>query len=246
MLRKYLQERNKNNSIRINDNVSLNTISPLPANISISKIATFLRTNIPASFLGCVDGVYIVHLTDFDKRNINALYKDNAIYVTNKQSSEQDLLDDIVHELAHAIEEKFEKMVYSDGALSLEFRQKRSTLWDRLKDRGHEPSHIGRQRFVDVEYDRELDEWFFNNLGYENLQKIGNDLFASPYGVTSLREYWANGFENYILGGKEKVRSSSPSLFEKIEDVMSFTEEYHYQGAGIYTNKDRMERSIEE
>jgi len=46
-------------------------------------------------------------------------------------------------------------------------------------------------------------------------------LFYSPYAITSLREYWANGFENYLLGDRERLKDLSPILFRKVEEIIS-------------------------
>ncbi len=37
-------------------------------------------------------------------RSFNSVYEDGAIYITNDQDDELDMVDDIVHEAAHAIE----------------------------------------------------------------------------------------------------------------------------------------------
>jgi hypothetical protein len=38
-------------------------------------------------------------------------------------------------------------------------------------------------------------------------------LFVSPYGATSLQEYFANGFEKYYLGESKAVKDISPVLY---------------------------------
>jgi len=38
-------------------------------------------------------------------------------------------------------------------------------------------------------------------------------LFASPYGATSLKEYFANGFEKFYLGETRLVKATSPVLY---------------------------------
>ena len=44
-------------------------------------------------------------------------------------------------------------------------------------------------------------------------------LFASPYGATSLREYFANGFEKYFLGEAQHVKEVSPMLYNILNTV---------------------------
>jgi Mlc titration factor MtfA (ptsG expression regulator) len=46
-------------------------------------------------------------------------------------------------------------------------------------------------------------------------------LFVSPYGATSLQEYFANGFEKYFLENPRAVRDISPVLYRKIEEIIN-------------------------
>ena len=46
-------------------------------------------------------------------------------------------------------------------------------------------------------------------------------LFVSPYGATSIHEYFANGFENYFLENPDTVRDISPVLYKKIEEIIN-------------------------
>jgi len=45
-------------------------------------------------------------------------------------------------------------------------------------------------------------------------------LFYSPYAATSLREYFANGFENYFLKNKIYLKKISLNLYNKIEELI--------------------------
>ena len=40
------------------------------------------------------------------RKDTNAAYENGAIYIINVQDSAMDMADDIVHEIAHAVEEK--------------------------------------------------------------------------------------------------------------------------------------------
>ena len=70
-------------------------------------------------------------------------------------------------------------------------------------------------------YNFKFDEFMYNNIGYDKLRTLSSSLFYSPYAITSLREYWANGFENYLLGDREKLRDLSPVLYAKITNVLN-------------------------
>jgi len=53
--------------------------------------------------------------------------------------------------------------------------------------------------------------------------------------VTSINEYFANGFENYFLRDKKYLKNISPVLYNKINNIM---EEYEmsYNNEGEYRN----------
>ena len=46
-------------------------------------------------------------------------------------------------------------------------------------------------------------------------------LINSPYAITSLREYFANGFEAYFLDvdNRNSLKNTSPVLYEKIANL---------------------------
>jgi len=48
-------------------------------------------------------------------------------------------------------------------------------------------------------------------------------LFVSPYAATSLREYFAIGFEEYHLKDRVYLKKISPKLYFKIEELLELT-----------------------
>jgi hypothetical protein len=47
-------------------------------------------------------------------------------------------------------------------------------------------------------------------------------LFLSPYGATSLREYFSNAFEGYFLNDeKEYVKKISPAVYNKLDKLFN-------------------------
>jgi hypothetical protein len=57
------------------------------------------------------------------------------------------------------------------------------------------------------------------------LRTLTSDLFYSPYAITALKEYWANGFENYFLQDRAKLKSLSPVLYQKIKNLVDSKKE---------------------
>ena len=59
--------------------------------------------------------------------------------------------------------------------------------------------------------------FFYDEIGYPTLGIYTSSLFYSPYGCTSLREYFANGFEAYFMREEiGRLKRISPVLYNKI------------------------------
>ena len=75
--------------------------------------------------------------------------------------------------------------------------------------------------FLNPDYSREFDEFLYKKVGYPLLRTITQGLFYSPYAATSLREYFANGFENlHIKKDYNYLQIMSPVLYYKIENLL--------------------------
>jgi len=189
---------------------------PFEKKINLEYIKNKIETLIPEHFLDNVDGFFVGYVEEFfhGNREYNAMYKDGAIYLSPDQDDERDLLDDILHEVAHAVEKTNEDKIYGDGRLSREFLAKRKHLYYLLGDKEY-----GIEAYDNPEYDYEFDQHLYKNIGYNSLRGISAELFYSPYAITALREYWANGFENYLLGSRGKLKEISPVLYQKIDSL---------------------------
>ena len=152
---------------------------------------------------------------DFLKdREVQAMYQNSSIFITNEQDDEEDLLDDIVHEISHSLEEVRSDLLYSDGRMEKEFIEKRKKLYSLLSTEGVE---CELSWFLNPEYDEAFDMFLYKVVGYPLLSMIGSSVFYSPYGVTSLREYYANGFEAfYCYGEVSFIEKYCPVLYSKL------------------------------
>ena len=52
---------------------------------------------------------------------MNAMYSDGALYISNVQDNNEDMKDDIVHEISHAVEERYKDIAYEEGATKIGF-----------------------------------------------------------------------------------------------------------------------------
>ena len=70
------------------------------------------------------------------------------------------------------------------------------------------------------EYTNNFDNVLYFDIGYAVLTPISMNLFYSPYAITSLREYFANGFEAfYFHKDHDKLLRISPVLYTKLEKL---------------------------
>ena len=186
--------------------------------VDVEKVVSRLESLIPTQLLGEIEMIIIGHFDEFEERNINAFYKDGALHITNLQMDEEDLLEDMVHETAHAVEVAYGQEIYADAKIKDEFLMKREHLYNLLWSAGHKAP---KKLFMDPEYDPEFDEFLLKDIGYDKLSAIVTGLFISPYAPTSLREYFATGFAEFYLNPNEHtfLKQLTPALYNKLEKI---------------------------
>jgi len=190
----------------------------LTNNIDLEKLIHSIETLMPKPPPDLIKKISIENNPAFEKRKINALYNNGILYLSNNQDNLNDMLDDIIHEYAHALEEKYAEEIYSDQIIKEEFLAKREYLESHLRSYGFNTS---RYDFMNIHFDLKLDNFLLNVVGYERFKKITNyGLFINPYAATSLREYFATGFEEYILGDHQELKGISPKLYIKIMSLL--------------------------
>tara|TARA_R110000744_G_scaffold143270_1_gene255103 strand:+ start:5122 stop:5814 length:693 start_codon:yes stop_codon:yes gene_type:complete len=192
---------------------------PFASEVDIQTVINLIESKIPAEIFNEIDTIMVGIFDFLEERELEALYKDGAIYISNSLSTSRDLLENILHETAHSLENALGHFIYGDYRLMREFLGKRDALERMLNSHGYQTQDLN---FKEVEYDKELDDFLYKEVGYPKLQSLTFGLISNPYAFTSLREYWASGFENYILGTKENLKDISPQLFNKIEGVFTY------------------------
>lgn len=167
-----------------------------------------------------INGIEFTKTDDMKKRDIQGKVANNVIYVSDNQSDPQDVLEDIYHELGHVVSGVHEYDIYQDNKLEHEFMSKRKRVANELK-------HSIAPDSVEIElmkqnpnYVREVDTFLYREIGYDQLRNYTDGIFLSPYAVTSLREYWADGFEDYFKKkDASKIERLCPVLYNKLLEV---------------------------
>jgi len=191
--------------------------------IDLNNVATYIERHLPSCFLNGIDEIMIGSFDFMKKRSVNALFKDGIIYVQNDCQNEKDLLDDLIHEIGHRCEEMFSQEIYSDGKLEDEFLNKRIMLYRILKEKNNGSFQlIPLNGFANLEYDPQFDLFLFKQVGYDFLNILTANVVLSPYALTSISDYWANGFEKlYIEKNPQEIEKMCPVLFEKLDSVLN-------------------------
>ena len=161
--------------------------------VDMESVISKFESKLPAHVRDNVEMIIVGEFDEFQDRGINAFYKDSALYVSNIQTDNNDLLDDLVHETAHSIEEAYGYEIYADEKIKNEFLKKRLYLYEVLWNMGFK---VPKEVFLDTEYSKEFDMFLLQDVGYDKLSEIGKGIFISPYVATSLREYFATAFFN--------------------------------------------------
>jgi len=200
-----------------NSRVFVYVKDPLPKDFNFDFVLKKIEDMIPIELIFDLDAIYVGQFDFLDQRDYTATYKDGAIYITNQQKSEKEMIQDFVHEVSHLIEETHTDIVYDDKTIENEFLKKRRALLSLLNSNGYQPPPILMKQ---PQYNPHLDQFFVKTVGYPLLTTLVNGIFNSPYAATSLREYFARGFEEFVMGDRHYLRKISPVLYSKIEELM--------------------------
>jgi hypothetical protein len=187
--------------------------------IDLEEVISEIERVVPQDYFYGIDTILVGDREEFEQRRINAMLQDGAIYISPEQDNVDDLVDDIVHEVAHNVEKVHGQELYGDSNVEVEFLGKRKRLFSLLKSEYGDKIDRWAHMFLESEYSLEFDEFLYNVIGYPVLTNITMGLFQNPYGVTSLGEYFASGFEEYFLNDRDYLRKISPALFNKIENL---------------------------
>jgi hypothetical protein len=198
------------------------TKDPLSDRIDLQNILDKVESKVPVHIGQLVDSIMIGDFPQLRRDPpIIAFYEDGSLYVTNDPPSPDAMLKAIVHEFAHAVEEAWGLDIYGDGQLESEFTKKRIGLRNKFKDYNVDAPSL--KTFMNVEYSQEFDDYLYD-LGYEKINNLMTGMFLNPYSVTSLREYFATGFEEFMLGDKKHLIQVCPVLYDKILSIVRLNE----------------------
>ena len=185
--------------------------------VNVEKVISKLESKIPLHLFADIEMIIIGWFDEFAERDINAFNDSGTICISNFQDDEDDLLDDLIHEIAHATESEYGYTIYADEKIKDEFLRKRKHLHDILWSHGYKAP---LSFFMDPEFSQEFDDFLHKKVGYDKLSPLLQGLFINAYAATSLREYYATAFTEYYMDSNHNfLKNVSPQVYKKINDL---------------------------
>lgn len=191
----------------------------LPENVDMVEVIETIEDMLPPHVVKEIDTIFVGTNAELEDKEVTAMYDSGAIYISNNQKSVEDMVDDIVHEIAHSLEQPYGFVLYSDGVLEKEFLNKRLKSYDLLSAYDFVPE-TAKVSFMNVEYSTSFDTLLYKDIGYERLAQLLMGVYTTPYAATSLREYFATGFEDYFMHDAAYLKKISPNLFNKVDKLV--------------------------
>jgi len=220
----YIKESNKraqNRNEYMLFNVPVYVINKFPNNIKINNILNTVKDTISKNYLNGLDAIYIGDFKDLNRRDIQSMLKDGAIWISSNNVknviTEPLVVENIIHEISHLLEERYQSEIYGDGKLEREYNSKKNRLFNMLKSDGYTLSY---DLFFSDDMLKEFDDFLYRTVGYDKISLLTSGLFLSPYSITTIREYFASGMLNYLLEEGEYLNEISPVLYKKIEKAI--------------------------
>lgn len=198
------------------NNIHIFIKDQIVGDVDLNNVLNKVKKSIPLHLFNGLDAIYVGQFKELQQKEVNAAFMDGALYISNIQQDEESMLEDLIHEIAHSLEEQSNFNVYQDDSIYDEFLGKRLRLQKILESNGYNTS---KQNFTKLEYNEKFDKFLYEEVGYPALHTMTANLFCSPYGATSIREYFANGFEYYFVKNRELVKKISPRLYKKLIEV---------------------------
>ena len=199
------------------NNISVFIKDPLPESINIKQVLKKIEYIIPIHLVYNLDSIYIGDFEHLNNREVGSIYENGTIFITNALIDDEQLIEHVIHEIAHMVEETSPDIIYTDGRLETEFLGKRLRLERMIKYHNYSVNHLD---FSDPEYSKDMDAYLYKEIGYEKMSNFTNGLFITPYAVTSLREYFATAFEDYYINNNpQHIKDISPEAYKKLEFI---------------------------
>ena len=87
--------------------------------VDLKNVFRTIESLLPSYYVNNIDALYVGQFEEFIEKETNAAYMNGALYISSNQDDESDMIDDIVHEISHAVEELAWQELYSDNKIEV-------------------------------------------------------------------------------------------------------------------------------
>ena len=182
--------------------------------INVRNVILKIEEIVPEHYLNEIEMIIFGWFDEFEERSMQAFYDSGTLYISNMLFDETELVEHIIHEIAHSLEVSYGYEIYSDQKIQDEFIRKRRYLHDILWKAGYK---IPVSVFTNTEFDKEFDDLLYKKIGYDKLNKYAAGIFINSYAATSLREYFATALTDFYMNTNHNfLKKVSPAVYEKI------------------------------
>lgn len=217
MLREYVSKRRQPQiEYSLFDSIPIQFINPFVFDISIPQVVAKLEGLMSRNYFQFIEVIYIGQFGLLEDKDVEALYSDGCIYLSNVIDSNDNVLEHLIHESLHSIESNLSQDIYFDKQLEHEFLGKRKNLMVELDSNGFS---YDENKFMNPEFDMDFDKYLYQEIGYTNLSMLSASIFINPYAITDISEYLATGWTEYFLGNVNDIRNMCPVLYKKINEI---------------------------
>jgi hypothetical protein len=182
--------------------------------IDIGNVILKMEELLPVHFLHEIEMIIFGWFDEFDERSVKAFYDSGTLYISNIQYDEDEVLEHIIHEIAHSLESTYGYEIYGDQKIQSEFIRKRRQLHDILFEAGYK---LPMSFFMNTEFDQEFDDLLYKKIGYDKIDQFASGMFINSYAATSLREYFATAVADFYINTNHNfLKKISPAVYNKI------------------------------
>ena len=196
--------------------IEVEEMEPVSGDINLQAIFKTVENHFPSHYFKDLKSVKIGNFEDLKSKNFSAVYDNGIFYINNIQPDPKSILNDVVHEFAHHLENIYTDFIYGDDSIVREFIKKRHELNFELRSEGYWTDDYD---FDNLKYNEKFDKFLYDRVGKNMLRMVTSGIYIRPYSSISLREYFATGFEGYYLGQRDTLEKISPRLYDKIQKL---------------------------
>ena len=183
----------------------------------VASVIAAVQARVPSILLGDLDYILITNAEHLEDRELDSVFLDGVIYLSGDiEGGTKEATLTVIHEIAHSVEEVYPQ-IYEDESIEAEFLGKRKKLYEILDSQGFDLRGID---FFNAEYSAKFDDFLYLIVGYPLLRTLSSGLFLSPYAATSIREYFADAFEEYFMRESKHVKLISPAVYFKLDQLL--------------------------